>query len=63
LVIYWLYPPRDACQESRPARYFLIAATLFALLFSTMARMVTWLIRCSSSRRDLPPACVVRRRA
>ena len=47
LVLYWFCTraASDADDENaRPARYFLVAATLFALLFLGMARMVTWLI-------------------
>jgi hypothetical protein len=47
LVIYWFCTraASDVDEENgRAARYFLVAATLFALLFLGMARMVTWLI-------------------
>lgn len=48
LVLYW-FCTRAASDDTddgnaRPARYFLVAATLFALLFLGMARMVTWLV-------------------
>ncbi|HEX7828719.1 MAG TPA: hypothetical protein VF787_03650, partial [Thermoanaerobaculia bacterium] len=63
LLLYWFCTrPSSDDRDVRPARYFLIAATLFAILFLGMSRMVTWLIPLATLAVIFRPREIVHRR-
>ena len=63
LIVYWLSSRARDDEDARPARYFLVTAILFAILYVSMARMVTWLVPLMVLAVVFRPREIVHKRA